>query len=665
MVIANNEKFVDPCHRVPSDVPLSLCDQFGCMNICIYLESASVSLQTAERTIASVLMERSREMVLPQFLAPSQGRTLRADQRLRNDVIGECACVHTHTHTSHENLYIYTEKRGEWKVSWSRDSVSVGELFMQKLTRALWYIDPHHSKFAGRSIHLPPQLGSLEDYNDYRCKKEKEPQLSVSGISIHVQELSGALMQPWFHHRRFELLRTEVEMLVEGLQKYCEYLKGRNEFMTEHHQSMTQSQLLDENTTLTNLPICSGLTHSDYADLEEKLHFLDIYKPVFLNDFSPADRFKHRKWMANLALPYPACIYRYAYGNNLGTLSYIWKIPYGPLDQTAVSQVFANLNRQQVTYSTRAMRRHFLQRYNRLVKTPKSVLCNIYCTLLNNGSRPSCSVEAEVDERVAKAVVNLDDPEIVLDLRTTNRKPSSTHFDQFWAELQAYMDEIKHAVDDRRHGDTLHLPFAISVRHLQEVISGRLREKHPGDCPPIPSLEWIRLQFWPFNQYTIRALKHTGWFNVKFAVQVRQLHRDHQDFRYVRALLQYVRAFAVHFRFYCQYVSVDDKATIPIGDPSCPLSTGVRGHNRSLVSLSGPQLHALDHDFHVCRVIPSVAFVVDIPESSADSFFSGQPFVVCKDKLPSHLVLFTILLSLLTSFVPTVVLPTIVHLNLS
>ena len=89
----------------------------------------------------------------------------------------------------------------------------------------------------------------------------------------------------------------------------------------------------------------------------------------------------------------------------------------------------------------------------------------------------------------------------------------------------------------------------------------------------------------------------------------------------------------VLFHSYCRYVSVDDKATIPIGDPSCPLSTGVRGHNRSLVSLSGPQLHALDHDFHVCGIIPSVAFVVDIPESSADSFFSGQPFVICKDKI--------------------------------
>lgn len=69
-------------------------------------------------------------------------------------------------------------------------------------------------------------------------------------------------------------------MLVEGLQKYCEYLKIRNDFMIEHHQSTTQSQVTDDNTSLTILPICSCLVHSDYADLEENLHSSDFYIPV-------------------------------------------------------------------------------------------------------------------------------------------------------------------------------------------------------------------------------------------------------------------------------------------------------------------------------------------------------------------------------------------------
>ena len=53
-------------------------------------------------------------------------------------------------------------------------------------------------------------------------------------------------------------------------------------------------------------------------------------------------------------------------------------------------------------------------------------------------------------------------------------------------------------------------------------------------------------------------------------------------------------------------VSVDDKAIIPVGEPNCHVSKGVRGHNRSLVPHSGSQLLALDHYFHVHGIVPLV-----------------------------------------------------------
>lgn len=51
------------------------------------------------------------------------------------------------------------------------------------------------------------------------------------------------------------------------------------------------------------------------------------------------------------------------------------------------------------------------------------------------------------------------------------------------------------------------------------------------------------------------------------------------------------------------------------------------------MTLDGPQLLALDHDFHVHGIVPSVAFFVDIPECSSDSFFSGEAVVTNKDKV--------------------------------
>ena len=80
-------------------------------------------------------------------------------------------------------------------------------------------------------------------------------------------------------------------------------------------------------------------------------------------------------------------------------------------------------------------------------------------------------------------------------------------------------------------------------------------------------------------------------------------------------------------------LSVDNKAIVPVGEPGDPISTGVRGHHRSSMCSGGPTLAALDHDFHLHGIVPSVALAIEIPESPNDSFFSGQPSVSNKDKV--------------------------------
>ena len=165
-------------------------------------------------------------------------------------------------------------------------------------------------------------------------------------------------------------------------------------------------------------------------------------------------------------------LYKYAYGNNIGTLVYAWKIPEDEcVDNTIIAQVFAQLCSKQSLHSTRAMRREFLDKYNHLAKISKMVPHNIYRTLLQDGSAAQYSSEAAVDERVAKAVLQLDDPQIVMDLRRMNGKPNSTIFNAFWQELQLYLDQTNLAVDERRHEDVLHMPLAISIRNLQEIIA--------------------------------------------------------------------------------------------------------------------------------------------------------------------------------------------------
>jgi hypothetical protein len=66
--------------------------------------------------------------------------------------------------------------------------------------------------------------------------------------------------------------------------------------------------------------------------------------------------------------------------------------------------------------------------------------------------------------------------------------------------MQLYFDGL---VDERRQSTV-----AVSIRELRDTIAQQLGEKFPDEEKDIPSLEWIRYQFWPRNPYCSSALRH-------------------------------------------------------------------------------------------------------------------------------------------------------------
>ena len=271
----------------------------------------------------------------------------------------------------------------------------------------------------------------------------------------------------------------------------------------------------------------------------------------FLNTYAPHDRFERRKWLNCLELSFHLMLYSFPHGNNLGTMSFAWKIP-SEVDQTRNQQIINQLDSSQKLYFSRQIRQVFCDKYILLAsKTSlksKAILRNIFRTLVHDESAPIPAKESDVDERLAHFLLNMDDPSIILDLRQLNGKPYSTKFDVFWSELAAYLDEAGVAMHERRHGEAMYIPFAISVSHLRDIIEGHLKEKFPNTEIPVPGLEWIRLQFLPHNPYSVVALRHTGRFDVKYAVQCRQLHKEHPDVKYVAVILRYAKEFALKHR---------------------------------------------------------------------------------------------------------------------
>ena len=108
----------------------------------------------------------------------------------------------------------------------------------------------------------------------------------------------------------------------------------------------------------------------------------------------------------------------------------------------------------------------------------------MYRSLTGDIANARSYAEKEVDERVsaiAEEMFELDEPEILLGMRRLNGKLNSTVFERFWDELSFYLEEITPACDDRRHSSTLHMPIAISVSNLRDIIEGRLSSKFPSE----------------------------------------------------------------------------------------------------------------------------------------------------------------------------------------
>ena len=99
---------------------------------------------------------------------------------------------------------------------------------------------------------------------------------------------------------------------------------------------------------------------------------------LFLMELAPHDCYQRRKWISGIQLSYPIMLYKYVYGNHMGTLVYTWRIPEDqPVDSTITSRIFMQLCTKQLHFSTRAMRQEFLNHYSRIAKTTPMVLRNI------------------------------------------------------------------------------------------------------------------------------------------------------------------------------------------------------------------------------------------------------------------------------------------------
>ena len=232
----------------------------------------------------------------------------------------------------------------------------------------------------------------------------------------------------------------------------------------------------------------------------------------------------------------------------------------------------------------------------------------------------------------------------------------TTKYDLFWNACDSFLNENT-AADERRHDTITHMARAISLRDLRDQVIRLL----PPDAP-IPSLEWIRLQFWPKNK-SIKSLQNTGRFQVKYMVQQRQLRHSHIDSHYAACVFRYIREYAIICRDFCNFICLDDKHRVKVGEPEVPVAAVERG--RQVLVSKNERMVVADHDFTKFSLIPSVIFQVNIPEEISETWYTGQVYIGFKDAVfePSSPIrhaaeLYSVLSSTSTSTLPVLFLYT-------
>lgn len=159
---------------------------------------------------------------------------------------------------------------------------------------------------------------------------------------------------------------------------------------------------------------------------------------------------------------------------------------------------------------------------------------------------------------------------------------------------------------------------------IHEQVKAKLPES-----TPIPSQQWLHWQFWPRHTNFQSSHRYSGKLKVKFMIQSRQFRKTHIDMHYASAIFRYLKEFAIQHKPFCNFVCMDDKHKLKVGEPGYPVATVERG--KQVIVAMGKRFEVADHDFTKFSLTPSVNLFSAIPDEIENTFYGGTVFVGLKE----------------------------------
>lgn len=182
------------------------------------------------------------------------------------------------------------------KLGWTADLVhSTGANFVAALTDCLWYIDGHIDTMVSRSCSIPKQFLQFQGYNNPEKSKHRRrdtENMSASVLDTHASVLNSFLLQPWLDSSTWKPMKGAVCDLADAVSKYAAYLQEKKIEVQENHQSLVPVRPASDAESCVFVQGARWVQPSFvacYKALQNHLDAADVFQPILLNDFAPAD----------------------------------------------------------------------------------------------------------------------------------------------------------------------------------------------------------------------------------------------------------------------------------------------------------------------------------------------------------------------------------------
>ena len=340
-------------------------------------------------------------------------------------------------------------------VKWQIEVMHSAERLLRCLRNCLWYLESGFEKLEAQGCRIPTAFQKYKDYRNWKALKKSPPKIEAHRLSNFITELTTCLSLPSSNTKSCQNIVPSIESLLESMIKYMDHLKMDS---TKNAESrLTEVAMEDEgarDNTMTNIA-STKYVNALYEKLNESLKQHDYYEVVNLSDYCPEGIVERRAFIKKMQQSMDVVLYRVAYGGAIGTHSFMWKVPSGDNIEGNM-KVLTSISTMLPKYTSRAMKKQFLDKYTKHVNVPKYMLRNMFSELTGTEPSPETSDQARINERTAEFLLSSHDTDILLDHRENNGNKGNTKFLDFYEGVEKYFERQIMAVQERRHGEELY-----------------------------------------------------------------------------------------------------------------------------------------------------------------------------------------------------------------